>query len=91
MTDLSKFEKRYDCWNEVRWSYLGDGSSHLFGACKEYCICRYDTAYKKCGNVTSGKHNSGRKRKLTDRDKSLNPHSGPKAQAIAIPDNVGGE
>ncbi|GFX82020.1 transposable element Tcb1 transposase [Trichonephila clavipes] len=27
------------------------------------------TAYKKCGNVTSGKHNSGRKRKLTDRDK----------------------
>ncbi|GFT61282.1 hypothetical protein TNCV_1227331 [Trichonephila clavipes] len=37
------------------------------------------TAYKKCGNVTSGKHNSGRKRKLTDRDKkSLNPHSGPK-------------
>ncbi|GFV01570.1 transposable element Tcb1 transposase [Trichonephila clavipes] len=28
-------------------------------------------AYKKCGNVTSGKHNSGRKRKLTDRDKSV--------------------
>ncbi|GFU64159.1 transposable element Tcb1 transposase [Trichonephila clavipes] len=27
------------------------------------------TAYKKCGNVTSGKHNSRRKRKLTDRDK----------------------
>ncbi|GFX46843.1 transposable element Tcb1 transposase [Trichonephila clavipes] len=27
------------------------------------------TAYKKCGNVMSGKHNSGRKRKLTDRDK----------------------
>ncbi|GFV26681.1 transposable element Tcb1 transposase [Trichonephila clavipes] len=24
-------------------------------------------AYKKCGNVTSGKHSSGRKRKLTDR------------------------
>ncbi|GFU66940.1 HTH_Tnp_Tc3_2 domain-containing protein [Trichonephila clavipes] len=29
------------------------------------------TAYKKCGNVTSGKHNSGRKRKLTDRDKRV--------------------
>ncbi|GFX15963.1 transposable element Tc1 transposase [Trichonephila clavipes] len=28
-------------------------------------------AYKKCGNVTSGKHNSGRKRKLTDRDKRV--------------------
>ncbi|GFY11132.1 transposable element Tcb1 transposase [Trichonephila clavipes] len=29
------------------------------------------TAYRKCGNVTSGKHNSGRKRKLTDRDKRV--------------------
>ncbi|GFU74380.1 transposable element Tcb1 transposase [Trichonephila clavipes] len=29
------------------------------------------TAYKRCGNVTSGKHNSGRKRKLTDRDKRV--------------------
>ncbi|GFW13872.1 transposable element Tc1 transposase [Trichonephila clavipes] len=29
------------------------------------------TAYKKCGNVTSGKHSSGRKRKLTDRDKRV--------------------
>ncbi|GFS99050.1 transposable element Tcb2 transposase [Trichonephila clavipes] len=29
------------------------------------------TAYKKCGNVTPGKHNSGRKRKLTDRDKRV--------------------
>ncbi|GFV62093.1 transposable element Tcb1 transposase [Trichonephila clavipes] len=29
------------------------------------------TAYKKCGNVTSGKHNSGRKRQLTDRDKRV--------------------
>ncbi|GFU92174.1 transposable element Tc1 transposase [Trichonephila clavipes] len=29
------------------------------------------TAYKKCGNVTFGKHNSGRKRKFTDRDKRV--------------------
>ncbi|GFS59419.1 transposable element Tcb1 transposase [Trichonephila clavipes] len=29
------------------------------------------TASKKCGNVTSGKHNSGRKRKLTNRDKRV--------------------
>ncbi|GFV83049.1 transposable element Tc1 transposase [Trichonephila clavipes] len=29
------------------------------------------TACKKCRNVTSGKHSSGRKRKLTDRDKRV--------------------
>ncbi|GFW45640.1 hypothetical protein TNCV_3245781 [Trichonephila clavipes] len=29
------------------------------------------TAYKKCRNVTSGKHSSGQKRKLTDRDKRV--------------------
>ncbi|GFW76013.1 HTH_Tnp_Tc3_2 domain-containing protein [Trichonephila clavipes] len=29
------------------------------------------TAYRKCGNVTSGKHISGRKRKLTDRHKRV--------------------
>ncbi|GFX52729.1 hypothetical protein TNCV_3980321 [Trichonephila clavipes] len=37
-----RVRKRYDCWNEVRW-LLGDGNSHLFGACKEYCICRYNS------------------------------------------------
>ncbi|GFS53504.1 transposable element Tcb1 transposase [Trichonephila clavipes] len=29
------------------------------------------TAYKKCGNGTSGKHNNGRKRKFTDWDKRV--------------------
>ncbi|GFV93997.1 HTH_Tnp_Tc3_2 domain-containing protein [Trichonephila clavipes] len=70
MTDLSRVRKRYDCWNEVRW-LLGDGNSHLFRACKGSTVSAVMTAYKKCGNVTSDKHNSGRKRKLTDRDKRV--------------------
>ncbi|GFU87673.1 transposable element Tcb1 transposase [Trichonephila clavipes] len=65
-----RVRKRYDCWNEVRW-LLGDGNSHLYLGRARSTVSAVMTAYKKCGNVTSGKHNSGRKRKLTDRDKRV--------------------
>ncbi|GFU11897.1 transposable element Tcb1 transposase [Trichonephila clavipes] len=64
-----RVRKRYDCWNEVRW-LLGDGNSIYLGRARN-TVSAVMTAYKKCGNVTSGKHNSGRKRKLTDRDKRV--------------------
>ncbi|GFU61374.1 HTH_Tnp_Tc3_2 domain-containing protein [Trichonephila clavipes] len=65
-----RVRKRYDCWNEERW-LLGDGNSHLYLGRARSTVSAVMTAYKKCGNVTSGKHSSGRKRKLTDRYKRV--------------------
>ncbi|GFV47824.1 transposable element Tcb1 transposase [Trichonephila clavipes] len=72
MTDLSEFEKGMiagmrcaGCSVTKTAIYLGRARS---------TVSAVVTAYKKCGNVTSGKHNSGRKRKLTDRDKRVLTH-----------------
>ncbi|GFT28088.1 transposable element Tcb1 transposase [Trichonephila clavipes] len=69
MTNLSEFEKgmivgmRCSGYSVTEIAiYLGRARS---------TVSAVMTAYKKCGNVTSGKHNSGRKRKLTDRDKRV--------------------
>ncbi|GFU70885.1 transposable element Tc1 transposase [Trichonephila clavipes] len=69
MTDLSEFEKGMivgmgctGCSVTETAIYLGRARS---------TVSAVMTAYNKCGNVTSGKHNSGRKRKLTDRDKRV--------------------
>ncbi|GFU95808.1 transposable element Tc1 transposase [Trichonephila clavipes] len=69
MTDLSEFEKGIivgmrcaSCSVTETAIYLGRSRS---------TVSAVMTAYKKCGNVPSGKHNSGRKRKLTDRVKRV--------------------
>ncbi|GFW63815.1 transposable element Tcb1 transposase [Trichonephila clavipes] len=69
MADLSEFEKGMivgmrcaGCSVTETAIYLGRARSTASAVM---------TAYKKCGNVTSGNHNSGRKRKLTDRDKRV--------------------
>ncbi|GFY26842.1 transposable element Tcb1 transposase [Trichonephila clavipes] len=43
----------------------------IYLGCAKSNVSVIMTAYKKCGNVTPGKHNSGQKRKLTDRDKRV--------------------
>ncbi|GFX96488.1 transposable element Tc1 transposase [Trichonephila clavipes] len=69
MTNLSEFEKGMifgircaGCSVTETAIYLGRARS---------TVSAVMTAYKKCGNVTSGKHNSGRKRKLTDGNKRV--------------------
>ncbi|GFT32576.1 transposable element Tcb1 transposase [Trichonephila clavipes] len=69
MTDLSEFEKGMivgmrsaGCSVTETAIYLGRARS---------TVSAVMTAYKKCRNVTSGKHSSGRKRKLTDRYKRV--------------------
>ncbi|GFV79007.1 transposable element Tc1 transposase [Trichonephila clavipes] len=69
MADLSEFEKGMivgmrcaGCSVTKTAIYLGRARS---------TVSAVMTAYKKCRKVTSGKHNSGRKRKLSDRDKRV--------------------
>ncbi|GFT53088.1 transposable element Tcb1 transposase [Trichonephila clavipes] len=72
MTDLSEFEKGMIVGMRCAGCSVTETAIYLGRA--RSTVSAVMTAYKKCGNVTSGKHNSGRKRKLTDRD-SLNPHT----------------
>ncbi|GFV10438.1 transposable element Tc1 transposase [Trichonephila clavipes] len=69
MTDLSEFEKGMIVGMRCAGCSVTETAIHLGRA--RSTVSAVMTAYKKCGNVTSGKHNSGRKRKLTDRDKRV--------------------
>ncbi|GFU35137.1 transposable element Tcb1 transposase [Trichonephila clavipes] len=69
MTDLSKFEKGMIVGMRCAGCSVTEAAIYLGRA--RSTVSAVMTAYKKCGNVTSGKHNSGRKRKLTDRDKRV--------------------
>ncbi|GFS81339.1 uncharacterized protein LOC103524116 [Trichonephila clavipes] len=62
-----RVRKRYDCGMRCTGCSVTETAIYLGRA--RSTVSAVMTAYKKCGNVTSGKHNSGRKRKLTDRDK----------------------
>ncbi|GFW35508.1 transposable element Tcb1 transposase [Trichonephila clavipes] len=67
MTDLSEFEK--DMIVGMRCAGCSVTETAIYLGRARSTVSAVMTAYKKCGNVTSGKHNSGRKRKLTDRNK----------------------
>ncbi|GFU85225.1 transposable element Tcb1 transposase [Trichonephila clavipes] len=69
MTDLSEFEKGMIVGMRCAGCSVTETAIYLGRA--RSTVSAIMTAYKKCGNVTSGKHNSGRKRKLTDRDKRV--------------------
>ncbi|GFX96982.1 transposable element Tcb1 transposase [Trichonephila clavipes] len=69
MTDLSEFEKGIIVGMRCAGCSVTETAIYLGRA--RSTVSAVMTAYKKCGNVTSGKHNSGRKRKLTDRDKRV--------------------
>ncbi|GFU41347.1 transposable element Tcb1 transposase [Trichonephila clavipes] len=69
MTDLSEFEKGMIVGMRCTGCSVTETAIYLGRA--RSTVSAVMTAYKKCGNVTSGKHNSGRKRKLTDRDKRV--------------------
>ncbi|GFV35330.1 transposable element Tcb1 transposase [Trichonephila clavipes] len=69
MTDLSEFEKGMIVG--MRCAGCSVTETAIYLGCARSTLSAVMTAYKKCGNVTSGKHNSGRKRKLTDRDKRV--------------------
>ncbi|GFV48654.1 transposable element Tcb1 transposase [Trichonephila clavipes] len=69
MTDLSEFEKGMIVGMRCTGCSVTETAICLERA--RSTVSAVMTAYKKCGNVTSGKHNSGRKRKLTDRDKRV--------------------
>ncbi|GFX15824.1 transposable element Tcb2 transposase [Trichonephila clavipes] len=65
MTDLSEFEKGMIVGMRSAGCSVTETAIYLRRA--RSTVSAVMTAYKKCGNVTSGKHSSGRKRKLTDR------------------------
>ncbi|GFU53553.1 transposable element Tc1 transposase [Trichonephila clavipes] len=69
MTDLSEFEKGMIVG--MRCAGCSVTETAIYLGCAKSNVSAVMTAYKKCGNVTSGKHNSGQKRKLTDRDKRV--------------------
>ncbi|GFW72113.1 transposable element Tc1 transposase [Trichonephila clavipes] len=69
MTDLSEFEKGMIVGMRCTGCSVTETAIYLGRA--RSTVSAVMTAYNKCGNVTSGKHNSGRKRKLTDRDKRV--------------------
>ncbi|GFX77101.1 transposable element Tcb1 transposase [Trichonephila clavipes] len=69
MTDLSEFEKGMIVGMRCAGCSVTETAIYLGRA--RSTVSAVMTAYRKCGNVTSGKHNSGRKRKLTDRDKRV--------------------
>ncbi|GFY05603.1 transposable element Tcb1 transposase [Trichonephila clavipes] len=69
MTDLSEFEKGMIVGMRCAGCSMTETAIYLGRA--RSTVSAVMTAYKKCGNATSGKHNSGRKRKLTDRDKRV--------------------
>ncbi|GFV28849.1 histone-lysine N-methyltransferase SETMAR [Trichonephila clavipes] len=64
-----RVRKRYDCGMRCTGCSVTETAIYLGRA--RSTVSAVMTAYKKCGNVMSGKHNSGRKRKLTDRDKRV--------------------
>ncbi|GFY20740.1 hypothetical protein TNCV_1119741 [Trichonephila clavipes] len=64
MTDLSEFEKGMIVGMRSAGCSVTETAIYLRRA--RSTVSAVMTAYKKCGNVTSGKHSSGRKRKLTD-------------------------
>ncbi|GFS97539.1 transposable element Tcb1 transposase [Trichonephila clavipes] len=65
MTDLSEFEKGMIVGMRCAGCSVTETAIYLGRA--RSTVSAVMTASKKCGNVASGKHNSGRKRKLTDR------------------------
>ncbi|GFU20137.1 transposable element Tcb1 transposase [Trichonephila clavipes] len=65
MTDLSEFEKGMIVGMRSAGCSVTETAIYLRRA--RSTVSAVMTAYKKCGNVTSGKHSSGWKRKLTDR------------------------
>ncbi|GFV93090.1 down syndrome cell adhesion molecule-like protein Dscam2 [Trichonephila clavipes] len=65
-----RVRKRYDCVG-MRCAGCSVTETAIYLGRARSTVSAVMTAYKKCGNVTSGKHNSGRKRKLTDRDKRV--------------------
>ncbi|GFW52023.1 transposable element Tcb1 transposase [Trichonephila clavipes] len=69
MTDLSEFKKGMIVGMRCAGCSVTETAIYLGRA--RSIVSAVMTAYKKCRNVTSGKHNSGRKRKLTDRDKRV--------------------
>ncbi|GFV69775.1 transposable element Tcb1 transposase [Trichonephila clavipes] len=69
MTDLSEFEKGMIIGMRCTGCSVTETAIYLGRA--RSTVSAVMTAYKKCRNVTSGKHNSGRKRKLTNRDKRV--------------------
>ncbi|GFW70644.1 transposable element Tcb1 transposase [Trichonephila clavipes] len=72
MTDLSEFEKGMIVGMRCAGCSVTETAIYLGRA--RSTVSAVMTAYKKCGNVTSGKHNSGWKRKLTDRDNRFLTH-----------------
>ncbi|GFT99625.1 transposable element Tcb1 transposase [Trichonephila clavipes] len=73
MTDLSEFEKGTIVGMRCVGYSVTETAIYIYIYLRRArsTVSAVVTAYKKCGNVTSGKHNSGRKRKLTDRDKRV--------------------
>ncbi|GFT91136.1 transposable element Tcb1 transposase [Trichonephila clavipes] len=69
MTDLFEFEKGMIVGMRCAGCSVTETAIYLGRA--RSTVSAVMTAYKKFGNVTSGKHNSRRKRKLTDRDKRV--------------------
>ncbi|GFU73434.1 transposable element Tcb1 transposase [Trichonephila clavipes] len=69
MTDLSEFEKGMIVGMRCAGRSVTEAAIYLGRA--RSTVSAVMTAYKKCGNVTSGKYNSGRKRKLTNRYKRV--------------------
>ncbi|GFV53861.1 transposable element Tcb1 transposase [Trichonephila clavipes] len=69
MTDLSEFEKGMIVG--MRCAGCSVTKTAIYWGRAKSTVSAVMTEYKKFGNVTSGKHNSGPKRKLTDRDKRV--------------------
>lgn len=69
MTDLSEFEKGMIVG--MRCAGCSVTETAIYSGRARSTVSAVMTAYKKCGNVASGKHNSGRKRKLSERDKRV--------------------
>ncbi|GFW54956.1 transposable element Tcb1 transposase [Trichonephila clavipes] len=69
MTDLSEFKKGMIVGMRCAGCSVTETAIYLGRA--RSTVSAVMTAYKKCENVLSGKHNSGRKRKLTNRDKRV--------------------
>ncbi|GFT85992.1 transposable element Tcb1 transposase [Trichonephila clavipes] len=72
MTDRSEFEKGMIVG--MRCAGCSVTETAIYLGRERSTVSAVMTAYKKCGNVTFGKHNSGRERKLTDRDKRVLTH-----------------
>ncbi|GFX91735.1 transposable element Tcb1 transposase [Trichonephila clavipes] len=69
MADLSEFKKGMSVG--MRCAGCSVTETAIYLGRERSTVSAVMTAYKKCGDVTSGKHNSGRKRKLTDRNKRV--------------------